>query len=170
MQARAPRERGGRRWRRRSGAAAAVLALWLALTGAATALLPLGLALAAATVWADPLRRFRGFWLPRPLPLLLYLPGFAVRSFLGGVDVARRVFDPHLPIGPAFHDHRAEATRTATRASHMAAISLLPGSLGAGTDGAIDRVHVLTEEPRAIAAIAAEERRIRRVFGEESAS
>ncbi len=158
-------QRGEGGWRARAAAAVPVLLLWLALTGAAPGLLVPGLLLALA-VWAgNPLRHWPGLRLPSPLHLVLYLPGFVWRSFMGGLDVARRVFDPRLPIRPGFYRHHAETDGPAARASHMGAISLLPGSLGVGLENGSDVIHLLTDEPAARAAIAAEERRIVQVFG-----
>ncbi|TVQ38824.1 MAG: hypothetical protein EA356_02465 [Geminicoccaceae bacterium] len=162
---RTPKERdAGPLRRRRLGAAAAVLALWLALTGGEWALFAVGVGLAGGVFATDPLRHRPELRLPRLWPLLLYLPGFAWRSVAGAIDVARRVFDPALPIKPGFRTRRSRAPNQAVRACHLGAVSLLPGSLAAGTEGCVDHVHLLTDAPWAIEAVDTEETRLGRLF------
>lgn len=146
----------------------AVLGFWSALVGAKPSLLAVGAIPAVLIVVLDPLRRFPACRLPRPLGLVVYAPHFAWRSVSGAVDVARRVLDPRLPVQPRFHCHPPASRWPAVRASHMAAISLMPGTLAAGVDDHATVVHFLAAESGEIAAMEQEEARLRRVFGEEA--
>ena len=71
--------------------------LWIVLTGSATDALPYG-AVAVVVAAALSLRLYPadrpgvGAW-----RVAVFLPRFLVQSVLGGLDVARRAFDPRLP-------------------------------------------------------------------------
>lgn len=133
--------------------------------GAWTVGLPV-VALAAAASLAlapDPLPR------PRLLPLLAFLPFFVRRSIAGGVDVARRAFDPALPLAPALVRVPVEGMGPAERIAFALVVSLLPGTLSARLEGDRLRVHVLDEGLPVQAELLELEARLAPVFGRAAA-
>jgi multicomponent Na+:H+ antiporter subunit E len=120
------------------------LGLWLALVGVDLIDVLAGLATAAAATWAS-LRLLPPA--PRrmqPLALLRLVVGFLPQSVAAGVDVARRAFDPRLPLRPGFVTFPTVLDSGSLRSGFCAFASLLPGTLPAGTqeDGTI-LVHCL---------------------------
>jgi len=93
------------------GLLAAALATWVSLR-----LLPPG-----------PIRlRYRA--LPRLVARFLW------QSLVAGLDVARRVFDPRLPIKPGYLAYPVRIPDGPRRAAFGAFTSLMPGTLPVGTD------------------------------------
>jgi multicomponent Na+:H+ antiporter subunit E len=135
-------------------------ALWLVLSGAALDGLAFGLPTAIAATWLSlrllPPGR-RGVSLLSLLPLV---PGFLDRSVRGGFDVAWRALHPRLPIRPAWYVHRTSLPEGGARVALGSIVSLLPGTLVAGSFGDRLFVHCLNADPTVIAAVQAEERRI----------
>lgn len=120
---------------RRLGVLAAV---WLALTGAAPGALAIGaFALAGAAALSLALLP------PGPHPVRVWrfaalLPGFVARSVQGGLDVAWRALHPKLPIRPGWIELPTKIEGGPARMIFGAEISLLPGTLSAGSeDGAL---------------------------------
>lgn len=72
-------------------------------------------------------------------PLVRLGARFLWQSLVAGLDVARRVFDPRLPIKPGFIDFPARVPEGPGRAAFGAYTSLMPGSLpvGQGADGSL---------------------------------
>lgn len=111
------------------------LALWVVLgAGTAPADLLVGALAAALATWAS-LRL-----LPptdarlRPLALLR-LAGFTLRaSVLAGLDIARRVFDPRLPLAPGIVAVPLRTPPGAARDGFRLLSSLQPGTLPVGED------------------------------------
>lgn len=139
--------------------------LWLVLTGAARDGLAFGLPTVLAATWLS-LRLLppgdRGVSLLALLPLL---PGFLARTVLGGVDVAWRALDPRLPICPAWYVHRTRLPAGGARVALGSVVSLLPGTLVAGSFGDRLFVHCLNADPSIVASVRAEERRLARAAG-----
>lgn len=72
--------------------------------------------------------------------LLTLVPHFLWESVLAGVDVARRAFDPRLPLRPGFVDCPLDLAPGFARNTFSTITSLLPGSVPAGeSDGPADR-------------------------------
>ncbi|MCC6007807.1 MAG: Na+/H+ antiporter subunit E [Rhodobacteraceae bacterium] len=114
---------------------------WLALTGADPAALAPGLLVSIAAVWLS-LRL-----LPARHPLVLWqvvrhLPRFVAGSVSGGVDVARRAFSPSLPLNPGWVEVPIDLPEGA-RAALGGELSLMPGTLAAGSEGNRLVVHLL---------------------------
>jgi multicomponent Na+:H+ antiporter subunit E len=135
-------------------------ALWLVLSGAALDGLAFGLPTAIAATWLSlrllpPARR--GVSLLSLLPLV---PGFLDRSVRGGFDVAWRALHPRLPIRPAWYVHRTSLPEGGARVALGSIVSLLPGTLVAGSFGDRLYVHCLYADRTVIEAIEAEERRL----------
>ncbi|WP_018872003.1 Na+/H+ antiporter subunit E [Thioalkalivibrio sp. ALJ16] len=156
--------RGRSRARRALATAAAATLLWWILAGSAALLEPLALLAIVLAAVASLL-------LPagRPLPLrpvaLPGLLGFFLRSsFLGGLDVARRALDPHLPIRPDFLTYRTELAHGPPLTLFMAVVSLLPGTLSVRLEGRLLTLHVLDRDADTRAALIALEQRIRKAF------
>lgn len=64
--------------------------------------------------------------------LLLLLPHFLWESVVAGVDVARRAFDPRLPLSPSFVSCPLSFPPGFARNTFATITSLLPGSVSAG--------------------------------------
>ncbi len=64
--------------------------------------------------------------------LILLAPHFLWQSVLAGLDVARRAFDPRLPLAPGFLECPVDFPRGLTRNTFAAITSLLPGSVPCG--------------------------------------
>jgi multicomponent Na+:H+ antiporter subunit E len=64
--------------------------------------------------------------------LLALAPHFLWQSVLAGLDVARRAFDPRLPLEPGFVECPVEFPPGFTRNTFAAITSLLPGSVPCG--------------------------------------
>jgi multicomponent Na+:H+ antiporter subunit E len=88
------------------------------------------------------------------------LPGFFWASFLGGVDVIWRAFHPRLPLNPGWIVYRSRLPTSAARVALGSDLSLMPGTLAAGTRGQALYVHCLDVDRAVDRQIAREERRI----------
>ncbi|MBU3888520.1 Na+/H+ antiporter subunit E [Methylosinus sp. KRF6] len=142
-----------------------LFACWLALaSGDPSAWLSGGLASAAAV--AVGLRfSAQERYDARIAAMLRQWPRFVWRSLLGGLDVASRAFDPRLPLDPRWLSYPVRLPPGAPRAWLGAIVSLVPGTLAAGTSGDDLYVHCLDGEAQPEAQIASEEGQIARVFG-----
>lgn len=92
------------------------------------------------------------------------LPGFLCRSLLGGLDVAWRAFHPRLPLRPTWIGYRVRLPPGA-RVSLGNELSLMPGTLAAGTEGDVLYIHCLDGEQAVDAQIVREESRIGESIG-----
>mgnify|MGYP006284325717 CR=1 FL=1 len=63
--------------------------------------------------------------------VLRFLPWFAVQSVAGATDVARRAFDPRLPLRPGLVRHRLRLPSGVCRVSLANIVTMLPGTLSA---------------------------------------
>jgi multicomponent Na+:H+ antiporter subunit E len=96
--------------------------------------LAVGLLAAALATWASlqllppgPLRLRYG-------ALVRLVARFLWQSLVAGLDVARRVFDPRLPIKPGYLAYPVRIPDGPRRAAFGAFTSLMPGTLPVGTD------------------------------------
>lgn len=138
-------------------------ALWLVLAGPGREALWVGAAVAPAACWLS----FRLSPSGRPLRvgrLMALAPGFLWRSLLGGVDVAWRAFHPRLPIDPGWVEI-AVALPEGGKAALGGELSLMPGTLVAGSDGERLHVHVLDRGQDVRRAVRLEEARLGRAIG-----
>ena len=132
--------------------------LWVGLVGADGEGLVLGLAVVPTAVAlslrllpvAPPLRLGR---------LLALLPGFHARSVLGGVDVAARAFAPRMPLAPGWVVAPV-ALRPGLRVALGAELSLMPGTLVAGSEGDRLLMHVLDRDTASEATLQREAARL----------
>lgn len=148
----------------RSGAFAL---LWLVVTENEPGAWPFGLVAAAAATAASwalmPPGRLR--WHGRAV--LRFVPVFLWHSLRGGLDVAWRAFHPRLPIAPTLVAHRLRLPDGLPKVLLTGTVSLLPGTLAAGSEGDRVRIHSLDRSPRLSELIDADERRVAGLFGLE---
>ena len=60
-----------------------------------------------------------------------FLVGFFRQSFVSGVDVVRRAFDPRLPLAPGMMEYRLRLRSVPQRMLLAGTVNLLPGTLSA---------------------------------------
>jgi multicomponent Na+:H+ antiporter subunit E len=149
--------RGAAAWR-----GALLFAGWVVLVGPGAVDAGVGLATAALATWAS-LRLLP----PQPVRLrLVALPGLVLRflgqSVLAGFDVARRAFDPRLPLRPGFRSYATAFAPGAGRSAFAALTSLLPGTVPAGEEGGALVYHCLDVGQPVAEQLAAEEAALRR--------
>jgi multicomponent Na+:H+ antiporter subunit E len=141
--------------------------IWLVLVGTDRLSWIIGLpAVLLATLAAMKLSRRRDGG-PSVLGVLGFVPFFVWESFLGGVDVARRVMRPTMSIGPGFHPYRLRLQGSNARVFFLDSISLLPGTLSADMRDGVIQVHALDlNDPQLDDSLTRLEQRIARLFGE----
>ena len=121
------------------GRAAGYALLWLLLMPSSK---PADLAVGAAVALAATLLSLR-FFDPAAGQLhygsfVALLPHFVWQSILAGIDVARRVFDPRLPLSPGFVACPLDFPEGLARNSFATFTSLMPGTVPCGEkDGAL---------------------------------
>lgn len=111
-------------------------------------------------------------WRIRPLGTLRFALYFARKSLLSSVDVARRVFQPRIPIKPRLvrYPLRLKALNAQVIMANTA--SLLPGTLSVGLSENVLTLHVLDIDAPIHEELAVLEKRVAAIFGlslEESA-
>ncbi len=145
---------------------AAFLGLWIVLAGVEPVGLVVGLATAAAATLASlhllpPTgRRLR----------LAALAGLAARlawqSVVAGIDVARRAFDPKLPLRPGHVRYPMRLPEGSGRQAFAAMSCLVPGTVPVDTDAeGVLLVHCLDARPEVVTQLAADENRLSRALG-----
>ena len=88
------------------------------------------------------------------------LPGFLLRSLIGGIDVAWRAMHPHMPLNPGWVLYPLHLPPGPPRVALGSEVSLMPGTLAAGSiDGRL-YVHCLVRGQPVEAMLAIAERRI----------
>lgn len=80
------------------------------------------------------------------VPLLRYVSTFLVGSLQGGVDVARRVLSPRLPLAPTILRYGLRLRTEPARHLFMGSLNLMPGTLSVSVDGDDLSIHVLFDE------------------------
>lgn len=130
----------------------------------------LGIALAATLLatWASMRLWPPGPKAPRIGAMLGLIWRFLVQSVLAGVDIARRVFDPRLPLKPGFLAFPGRI-RTQPRLGVFATLSsATPGTMAAGRNADGHLVyHCLDTRLPVVDGLAEDERQLLRVLGEE---
>jgi multicomponent Na+:H+ antiporter subunit E len=142
--------------------------LWIVLIGVAPADLAAGIVPAAAAAWVSLRLAPPGAGRVR----FSALPGFTLRflwqSVIAGWDVARRAFDPRLPLQPGFVRFPARLPRGQARNAFASYTSLLPGTVPAEDDGESLLYHCLDVRQPVAAQLAAEEAAFARAFAAET--
>jgi multicomponent Na+:H+ antiporter subunit E len=90
--------------------------------------------------------------------LALRLPRFLWQSLCAGVDVARRAFDPRLPLAPGFVEHRTGLPRGVARNAFATITSLVPGAVPVDDVDAVLVYHCLDTAQPVAEDLAREER------------
>lgn len=138
--------------------AAGFFLAWMVLAGTAPADLAVGVVATGLATWASLALlppRSHPVGLGAALRLALRFPG---QSLLAGIDVARRAFDPALPLAPGVVVVPTGLPPGSTaRDGFCALLSLQPGTLPLGGEGATLRLHCLDASQPVAAAVAAEE-------------
>jgi len=90
---------------------------------------------------------------------------FLRESWSGGVDVARRAFDPRMPLAPGLFEHPLAVPSDLTRVAVANTSSLLPGSLVVDVDSTRLLIHALdVESPSTRRTVAATEAAVAEMF------
>ena len=135
-----------------------LLVFWVALIGFSLSALVVGVVAAGGATWVSlrllPPARQR----VRLGVLALLLPRFLWQSLLAGWDVARRAFDPRLPLRPGFVAFRSAHAPGHLRNTFAAISSLMPGTLPCGEDGDEIIFHCLDIGQPILKQLAAEEK------------
>jgi len=136
--------------------------IWWILTDGAIASWLIGvpavlLAVAASVALVPPVRVA---W----SELLRFLSFFVRHSLLGGVDVARRAFQPDMPIDPDLIAYPLRLPQGLPQVIMANIVSLLPGTLCATLDRNVLKVHVLDRQTGFLAELEAVERRVARML------
>ena len=110
------------------------LFLWLVLFGFDAGSLPAGVVAAATATWTSLVLLPPG-QARISIGALLRLNGRFVRqSALAGIDVARRAFDPLLPLRPGMVTYETSLPPGPVQSAFTALTSLVPGTVPSGTD------------------------------------
>ena len=147
---------------------AAFYGLWVALIGTAPANLAFGVVVAAAAAWTS-LRLLP----PGPARVrLTALPGLALRflwqSVVAGSDVARRAFDPRMPLKPGFIAYPVHFPPGAARNAFTSYTSLLPGTVPCGEEDGKVVYHCLDIGQPVAEQLAAEEAVLAHALGRDA--
>ena len=147
--------------------AAGFVVLWLILTGANPADLVAGSVAALAATWASLRLLPPSATRLRPTATARFVLRFLRQSIVAGADVARRALDPRLPLRPGLVVYPVGLSPGSRRNMFTALMSLLPGTVPAGSDESGELViHCLDVEQPVIAQLAAEEAVFSRVIAE----
>ena len=141
------------------------LVLFVALKGVSPGDLVVGAAAAAAATAAS-LRLMPGRTAaPVPSAALAFAGRFLWQSLAAGIDVARRAFDPKLPLATGLVTFRPSLARGTPRDLFTTVSAMMPGTLPAGDDGKDGLViHCLDRHQPVAAAMAHDEARLRAVM------
>lgn len=137
--------------------------VWVVLAGTGVEAVAVGLVLVPLAL-ALSLKLLPGGVPVRVWSTMRLLPHFVLKSVIGGIDVARRAFDPRLPLNPGWIDIRVDLPEGG-RVALGGELSLMPGTLSAGTSDGRLLVHVLDRDQDVESAIREEERRLRLTIG-----
>lgn len=140
--------------------------LWWVLTEGDAAALGFGLPVILLALWASHLLAGDRQETWTLTGLLSFLPFFFYASLRGGLDVARRVYDPRLPISPAICEFSLHLPPGPARIFLANTISLLPGtcSVYLQAEGRL-LVHALDDSRPLEGSLRQVERRVARLFG-----
>ncbi len=144
---------------------AGLLAFWVVLIGAGPGDLVVGVLTACLGAWVSVRLLPAGTLRLHPIALTALALRFAWQSVVAGWDVARRAFDPRLPMRPGFASYPVRLPPGPARNIFTMITSLLPGTVPAGDDGDAVLYHCLDTEQPVLAQLAAEEKVLSPVLG-----
>lgn len=101
----------------------------------------------------------------RPLPLLIFVFFFMGRSVTAGVDVARRLLSPSLPVSPGYLTFHLSLPEGGSRWLLANTLSLMPGTLSVWLEGSRLELHCLDTREPVEAEVRAVEQKVARIFG-----
>jgi multicomponent Na+:H+ antiporter subunit E len=148
---------------------AGFLAVWVVLIGASLSDLAAGVPAAAAATWTSLALLPPGPHRLRLTAVLSLIPHFLWQSVVAGTDVARRAFDPRLPLRPGFVACPARFRSGPARNAFACYTSLLPGTLPVEDDGETLLYHCLDTGQPVAAELSREETALAQVLGGHSA-
>lgn len=141
------------------------LALWLALMPSAKpGDLAVGLVATILATWASLHLLPPAAGQFRVIALLTYLPHFLGHSIMAGLDIARRAFDPRLPLQPGFVTYATRLPPGRARNEFASITSLMPGAVPAGEEAGAIVYHCLDIGQPVAEQNAVEERALARVL------
>jgi multicomponent Na+:H+ antiporter subunit E len=150
------------------GRFAAFLGFWLVLIGFSTTNLIVGFVAASAATWVSLQLLAAAPRQPSYSAMAWMLLCLPWQSLVAGIDVARRAFDPRMPLRTGFVAFPSRLPPGPARATFRALMSLQPGSLPVSTEDHGDILfHCLDTEQPVAAQLAAAEARFLRVLGQE---
>lgn len=143
---------------------ALLLLAWWALTEGDRAAVAFGLA-AAPLVAMVSLRFFPPTgWRLRWVPALAFIGYFLMKSLAAGVDIARRLLSPRLPLNPGYLSYTTSLPAGSPRWLLANTLSLLPGTLSVTLRGSQLELHCLDTALPVREDVALTERRIAAMF------
>lgn len=139
--------------------------LWAVMSGGDGSSWVVGIpAILLALVAFDRLRERRVTGI-RPMELPAFAAWFLWQSLRGGLDVARRALQRHMPLHPGFLRYRLSVPAGPARVFLINCLSLLPGTLSADIVGDELVLHALDDETDVIAETRDLERRVQALYG-----
>ena len=147
--------------------ATAFLVLWLVLAGADPADLVAGAVAVVAGTWTSLRLLPPGSARVSPVALANLALRFACQSVIAEADVARRAFDPRLPLRPGFVRYPVRFPPGPARNAFTALTSLLPGTVPAGEERGQLLYHCLDLDQPVASQLAAEEAALSRALGHD---
>lgn len=146
----------------------ALVLVWLILTGATVKDIPVGIIAAALGAWMSARLLPGAIREPRILASITFLAVFLRQSVLAGIDVARRVFDPKLPLDPGLVDFAPRLPEGLERSLFAEIASMAPGTLPVGetAHGSLV-IHCLDKEADIEGQLRADEERLAAALGRE---
>lgn len=137
--------------------------VWLALTSGAADALALGVVVVTVSVWLSlrllPSRQPLALW-----RLVRHVPRFLAGSITGGADVAWRAFSPDMRLNPGWLEISSDLPDGA-RVALGTELSLMPGTLSAGSEDGKLLVHLLDTDAGFDTAIPREAEDIAAIIG-----
>ncbi|MEX1012105.1 MAG: Na+/H+ antiporter subunit E [Waddliaceae bacterium] len=117
--------------------------VWVLLTGGALESWIIGIPSIFLALFVNAYLPPIAFFKISPKGAVLFLIYFLKQSFMAGIDVAKRVFDPRLPLDPGFVEYQTRLSSEWAQIFFLNTISLLPGTLSARFKNGVLVVHVL---------------------------
>lgn len=143
---------------------AAYLALWIILIGFDPIDLVVGVFASAMATWASLRLLAPGTHPVRLIALPAYALRFLWQSVVAGVDVARRAFDPRLPLKTGFVLYRTLFPRGPARNAFASLSSLLPGTVPVRDDEQGLLYHCLDVDQPVASELASQDTAVSRVL------